>query len=200
MRREQLLGQVIDDNMTAAAELVRALVLRSCDLKHLSISFMVDARQFLDALQSTDCCHKLRSLALTASVLKRESQSWEIVSFISNASLFPQKMKQLERLILWNSKPGEACAVIYQRDRSTQQATLMRRGTWHFELNDKVVESWKNVDPGFFLRIEHEQLQAAVKETGDAIYHLGLSGEVIDPTSARQLRQEAFVRSLTKGY
>jgi hypothetical protein len=109
-------------------------------------------------------------------------------------------MKQLERLILWNSKPGEACAVIYQRDRSAQQATLMRHGTWHFELDDKVVESWKNVDPDFLLRIEYEQLQAAVKETGDAIYHLGLSEEVIDPTSARQLRQEEFVRSLTKGY
>ena len=161
---------------------------------------MVDARQFLDSLQSTDCRHKLRSLTLTASVLRRESQSWEVASFISDASLFPQRMKQLERLILWNSEPGEACAVIYQRDRSTQQATLMRRGTWHFELNNEVVKSWKNVDPGFFLGIEHEQLQAAVKETGDAIYHLGLSGEVIDPISARQLRQEEFVRSLTKGY
>lgn len=199
MRRDGVLRQLVDDNMTAGAGLVIALVLRSCDLKHLSISFMVDARQFLDALQSTDCCHELQSLTLTASILKRESQSCEIASFISDASSFPQRMKQLERLILWNSKPGEACAVIYQRDRSTQQATLMRRGTWHFELNDKVVESWENVDPGFFLRIEHEQLQAAVKETGDAIYHLGLSGEVIDPTSARQLRHEASVRSLTKG-
>jgi len=200
VNRDQVFGHVIDDDMTAAAELVRALVLRSCDLKHLSISFMVDAQQFLDSLQSTDCCHELRSLTLTASVLKRESQSWEISSFLSNASLFPQKMKQLERLILWNSKPGEACAVIYQRDRSTQQANLMRRGTWHFELNDKVVESWQNVDPDFVLKIEHEQLQAVVKETGDAIYHLGLSGEVIDPVSARQLRQEASVRSLTKGF
>lgn len=49
----QWFGQV-DGNVTAAAELVRALVLRSCDLKHLSVSFMVDARQFLDSLQSTD--------------------------------------------------------------------------------------------------------------------------------------------------
>ena len=161
---------------------------------------MFDARQFLDSLQATDCRHKLRSLTLTASILKRDSESSEFASFLSNASSFPKKIKQLERLILWNSKPGEACAVIYQRDRSAQQATLIRRGTWHFELDDEVVESWKNVNPDFLLRIEHEQLQAAVKGTGDAIYHLGLSGEVIDPISARQLRQEEFVRSLTKGY
>ncbi|KAF1736809.1 hypothetical protein CRV24_002419 [Beauveria bassiana] len=46
MHRDPPLGQIIDDNMTAGAELVRALVSRSCDLKHLSISFMIDARQF----------------------------------------------------------------------------------------------------------------------------------------------------------
>lgn len=200
MHREGVFRHLVDDNMTASDQLVRALVLRSCALKHLSISFMFDARQFLDSLQATDCRHKLRSLTLTASILKRDSESSEFASFLSNASSFPQKMKQLERLILWNSKPGEACAVIYQRDRSAQQATLIRRGTWHFELDDEVVESWKNVNPDFLLRIEHEQLQAAVKGTGDAIYHLGLSGEVIDPISARQLRQEEFVRSLTKGY
>ncbi|KAH7170239.1 hypothetical protein EDB81DRAFT_156790 [Dactylonectria macrodidyma] len=190
MHRDPLFEQVIDDNMTAGAELVRALVLRSCDLKHLSISFMVDARQFLDSLQSTHCCHKLRSLTLTASILKRESESRRIASFLSDASSFPQEMKQLERLILWNSKRGEACAIIYQRDRSSQQATLTRRGTWHFELNYEVVESWKKVDPGLSLRIENEQLQAVVKQNGDAIYHLRLPGEVIDPISARQLRQE----------
>ncbi|KAH6996280.1 hypothetical protein BKA56DRAFT_627863 [Ilyonectria sp. MPI-CAGE-AT-0026] len=173
IHRDPLFQQVIDDNMTAGAELVRALVLRSCDLKHLSISFMVDARQFLDSLQ--------------------ESQSRRIASFLSDASSFPQEMTQLERLILWNSKRGEACAVIYQRDRSSQQASLTRRGTWHFELNYEVVESWKKVDPDFILRIENEQLQAVVKQNGDAIYHLRLPGEVIDPISARQLQQEAFV-------
>lgn len=193
MHRDPLFQHIIDDNMTAGAELVRALVLRSCDLKHLSISFMVDARQFLDSLQSTHCCYKLRSLTLTASILKRESQSRRIASFLSDASWFPKEMKQLERLILWNSKRGEACAVIYQRDRSSQQATLMRRGTWHFELNYEVVESWKKVDPDFILRIENEQLHAVIKQKGDSIYHLRLPGEVIDPISAWQLRQEAFV-------
>ncbi|KAK2589922.1 hypothetical protein QQS21_012402 [Conoideocrella luteorostrata] len=191
MHRDPLFEQVIDDNVTAGTELVRALVLRSCDLKHLSISFMVDARQFLDSLQSTYCCHKLRSLTLTASVLRRESQN-KIASFLSHASSFPQEMKQLERLILWNSKRGDACSLIYQRDRSNQQATLTWRGTWHFELNYEVVESWKKVTPDLFLRIENEQLQAVIKQNGDAIYHLRLPGEVIDPISVRQLRQEAY--------
>jgi hypothetical protein len=62
--------QLIGNSMTAGAELARALVLRSCDLKHLSISFMVDARQFLDSLQSTHCYHKLQPLTLMASILK----------------------------------------------------------------------------------------------------------------------------------
>lgn len=193
MHRDPLFQQVIDDNMTAGAELVRALVLRSCDLKHLSISFMIDARQFLGSLRSTHCCYKLRSLTLTASILKRESQRRQITSFLSDASAFPQEMKQLERLILWNSKRGEACAVIYQRDRSSQQATLTRRGTWPFKLDYDVEESWKKAAPDLILRIENELLQAVVEQTGDAIYHLRLAGEVIDPISARQLRQEGFV-------
>lgn len=193
MHRDPLFAQVIHDNMAAGAELVRALVLRSYDLKHLSISFMVDARQFLDALQSTHCCHKLRSLTLTASILKRESPPNRIASFIGGASLFPQEMKQLERLILWNSKRGEACSLIYQRDRSSRLATLTWCGTWHFELNYEVVESWKKVAPDLYLRIENEQLQAVIKQHGDAIYHLRLPGGVIDPISVRQLRREAFV-------
>lgn len=156
MSRNLWFQRFTNDDMTTGAELARALVLRSCDLKHLSISFLVDARQFLDSLLSTHCCHKLQSLTLTASVLKRESQSWQIASFLGEASLFPQKMKQLERLILWNSEPGEAYAVTYHRDRSNRRATLTRRGTWHFELNHEVIESWTNVDPDLVLQTEHE--------------------------------------------
>jgi hypothetical protein len=55
-----------------------------------------------------------------------------------------------------------------------------------------VIESWENVDPDFILQIEHEQLQTVVNQNGDGIYHLGLPGDVIDPISARQLRQEAL--------
>ncbi|EJP70850.1 uncharacterized protein BBA_00480 [Beauveria bassiana ARSEF 2860] len=164
MHRDPPLGQIIDDNMTAGAELVRALVLRSCDLKHLSISFMIDARQFL-------------GLFAFKSLLPQ-------ITIAHTHGVDPQ-----ERI---PNKRGEACAVIYQRDRSNRRATLTRRGTWHFELNYEVIESWKKVDPDFILGIENEQLQA-VKQNGDAIYHLRLPGEVIDPSSARQLRQEAFV-------
>ncbi|KLP18314.1 uncharacterized protein LW94_6195 [Fusarium fujikuroi] len=193
MHRDPLLNQVIDDSMTAGAEVVRALVLRSCDLKYLSVAFMVDAQQFLDSLQSTHHCHKLRSLTLTASILQRESQPRQIASFLSNASMLPREMKQLERFILWNSKRGEACAVIYHRDRSSEQATLTWRGTWHFELDYGVVESWEKVDSDLILRIENQELEAIVKQHGDALYHLRLPEEIIDPISARQLRQEAFM-------
>lgn len=56
-----------------------------------------------------------------------------------------------------------------------------------------MIESWTNVDPDLVLQTEHELIQAVVKQRGDAIYHLGLPGEVIDPISARQLRQEALL-------
>lgn len=75
MNRNLWFQPFINDDMGVGAELAGALVLRSCDLKHLLISFLVDAQQFLDSLPSTHCCHKLQSLTLTASVLKRESQS-----------------------------------------------------------------------------------------------------------------------------
>lgn len=59
MNRNLWFQPFINDDMGVGAELAGALVLRSCDVKHLSISFLVDAQQFLDSLLSTHCCHKL---------------------------------------------------------------------------------------------------------------------------------------------
>ncbi|KAH6855003.1 hypothetical protein B0I37DRAFT_423010 [Chaetomium sp. MPI-CAGE-AT-0009] len=70
-------------------------------------------------------------------------------------------MPQLETMALWFGKKGEACAVIYHREKGSRRATLTWRGTWELELGRDVVESWKKVasDP-CRLVVESERLQA----------------------------------------
>ncbi|OAA59456.1 hypothetical protein ISF_06391 [Cordyceps fumosorosea ARSEF 2679] len=179
-------------NPPSYSHMVESLVLRSCSLKNLSISFMIDAWDFLGYLRE-DFGSQLRSLTLTAAILMRDSESGDIDSFLERASLFPRALEQLERLVLWNCEDGDACAVVYQRDRSTQKATLTTRATWNLALNGETLRSWKKVDPGYTLVVEHERLRMAIRRPVNAIRHLRLPGEILNPTSAWKRPREVSV-------
>lgn len=100
-------------------------------------------------------------------------------------------MPQLRTMVLWNSEPGHACAVIYQR-RAGIEAALTWRSTWDLELRHDVVESWEKVDPGAcYLRLEKEVLRDVdIRSHGDAIHYLRLPEGVVDSESLSQIRHE----------
>ncbi|KAI1499094.1 hypothetical protein F5X99DRAFT_411416 [Biscogniauxia marginata] len=109
---------IIDTNSTTDLGLARAFASKSRDLEHLSVSFMIDAQQFFNSCQLPYTWPHLRSLTLTSSILTRTARQKDISTLLHNASLAALKMPQLERMVLWNGKHGEACAAIYHRDKA----------------------------------------------------------------------------------
>lgn len=166
---------------------------------------MIDAPQLFTACQLQRSCNSwnlLQSLTLTACTLSRNVSRQDVYTLLRNASVTALKMPRPIRMVLWNSEPGHACAVFYQRDAASETATLTWRGTWDFELSHdrSVVEAWKKVAEAFgpcSLRFEKEALRdVEIRSHGDAIHHLCLPEGVVDPESLRQIRQEGRMQRM----
>lgn len=181
----------------ATPMLAEVFASKSREFEHLSISYMIDAQQFFNSCQLSYTWHHLQSLTLTSLILTRTAPPPKIFTLLHNASLAALTMPQLESMVLWNGKYGEACAFFYHRKKGSKQATLTWRGTWKLELSHDVVESWQKVASDFHdLRVQNEQVQGVVNSRGDAIFHLRLPGGVIDPVSLWQIRQEGMMRRM----
>jgi hypothetical protein len=190
-----------DIETTSAIDLAlaKAFAAKSHHLEHLSISYMVDAQQFFTSCQQLPCTwNLLQSLTLTSFTLARTAPHQHVYTLLRNASSIALKMPQLKTMVLWNSEPRQACAVIYQQHTASATATLTWRGTWNIELSDDVVESWKKVAPGpCYLRLEKEVLcDVDIKSHGDAIHHLRLPDGVVDSASLCQIRHEGTMQRM----
>lgn len=192
-------GLDIETPSAADLKLAEAFAAKSHHLEHLSISYMIDAQQFFASCQQLPCTWKhLQSLTLTSSTMARTAPRHHIYTLLRDASLAAVKMPQLKTMVLWNSEPRQACAVIYQLHTASAMATLTWRGTWNLELSDDVVESWKKVVPGScYLRLGKEVIRDVdIKSHGDAIHHLRLSGGVVDSESLCQIRYEGAMQRM----
>ncbi|KAI0008408.1 hypothetical protein F4779DRAFT_450871 [Xylariaceae sp. FL0662B] len=188
---------LINTNAIADRTLVRAFASKSRDFEHLSISFMIDAGQFFDSCQQSYTWPRLQSLTLTSPILTRTAPQKEISTLLYKASLAALNMPQLESMVLWYGKNGEACAVIYHRKKASRRATLTWSGTWELELSRDVVESWQKVASDSYLSVEIEWVQdVVINSHGDAVHHLRLPWGVIDPESLRQIRQEGMMQRM----
>ncbi len=178
-------------------ELAKAFAAQSHRLERLSISYMIDAQQFFTSCQQLPCTWDLlQLLTLTSSTLAKTAPHQNIYTLLRNASSIALKMPQLKTMVLWNSEPGQACAVIYQRHAASAMATLTWRSTWDLELSDDVVESWKKVGPSY-LRLEKEALRDVdIRSHGDAIHYLRLPDGVVDPESLSQIRYEGMLQRM----
>lgn len=190
-------SRLTDTSPVADLTLARAFASKSRDFERLSISYMIEAQQFFNSCQLYYTWHHLQSLTLTSSILTQTTPQKEISTLLHNASLAALNMPQLESMVLWNSKRGEACAVIYQKNKTSRQAKLTWRATWDLELSHDVVESWqKAASDSYYLRIEIERVQGVIHSHGDAIHHLRLPGGVIDPISLWQIRHEGMMQRM----
>ena len=191
------LGRDIETTLAVDLELAKAFAAKSHHLERLSISYMIDAQQFFTSCQQLLCTwNLLQLLTLTSSTLARTAPYQNVYTLLRNASSIALKMPQLKTMVLWNSEPGQACTVIYQRHTASAMATLTWRGTWNLELSDDVVESWKKVTPGpCYLRLEKEALRDVdIRSHGDAIHHLRLPDGVVDSASLCQIRHEGMMQ------
>jgi hypothetical protein len=168
------------------------LASKSLDLQHLAISFMVNAEELFRHCQSTWSWSHLQSLALTSQLLQDD---WEkrkqIEALLCRAGVFVPKMPKLHTFVLWNGGKAHACAFIYRIERGSASVTW--RGTWHLELGPRVIKSWQLAAsklPFSKLQIKQERIRGVTKSHGDAIHHLELPCQVIDPASLWQIRRE----------
>lgn len=194
------LGQYADPTSAVDLQLAMAFVAKRDHLERLSISYMIDAQQFFTSCQQLPCTwNLLRSLTLTSSTLSRTVPHQHVYTLLRNASSVVLKMPQLNTMVLWNSEPRHACAVIYQKHTASAMATLTWRGTWNLELSDDVIESsWENVASGpCYLRLEKEALRDVdIRSHGDAIHHLRLPDRVVDSASLYQIRYEGTMQRM----
>ena len=169
---------------------------KSLDLQHLAISFMINAEELFRHCQSTWNWPHLQSLALTSQLLQDNSEREQIGALLRLAGVIVQKMPKIHTLVLWNGGRGHACAFIYRIDGD--RASVTWRGTWHLELSPLVVEPWQRAAaklPYPELQLKHESIREVIRSHGDAIYHLKLPCQVIEPASLWQIRREALNRA-----
>lgn len=158
---------------------------------------MVNAEELFRHCRLTWSWLHLQSLALTSQLLQDD---WEkhnqSGALLCRAGLLVQNMPKLHTSVLWNGGEAHACAFIYRIHRNSASVTW--RGTWRLELSPLVVKSWQLAISKlpFFKFSKLETKQEFIREVtishGDAIYHLKLPCQVINPASLWQIWREGY--------
>ncbi|KAI4603319.1 hypothetical protein KJ359_006112 [Pestalotiopsis sp. 9143b] len=170
---------------------------KSLNLHHLALSFLVDAKDIMRHFHTKMRWKNLESLALTAQRLREDRSGDRIEYLLCFAAKFAAFMPKLRTMILWYGGKGHAAAVTYRIHRvgGDVGASLTWRGTWHWELRPSVVDAWRKTTaaklPRCELQIAHEEIEAPIESHADAIFHLRLPCQVVEPASLWQMRREA---------
>lgn len=172
-----------------------ALAYRSLDGEELYVSFMVDAQHFFEARQPPWTWTSLQTLVLTSPLLAPATNHRKISGLLQDAGEAALRMPRLQTMALWNGGKRDACGFMFRKGRNNPTITL--RSTWDINLQHKTIKVWRRVASLNGLRIEMRMLRGdIINSHGDAIYHLGLNHEVIDPVSLWQIRKEGIGRGL----
>jgi hypothetical protein len=178
----------MDDTPSNSENLART----SLRLNELAVSFLIDAMDFFRACKREWTWNDLQSLSLTSSLLlqNREEQNGRIDNLLITAAKLLLRMPNLTAMVLWSGERGKACAFMYTRTKHYAHVTW--RGTWDLEIGRQVLEAWEDVAKlhSVELRVRTERVQEIIRSHGDAIFHLNLPCQVIEPTSLWQIRVE----------
>ncbi|KAG5784687.1 hypothetical protein H9Q73_001669 [Fusarium xylarioides] len=170
----------------------KSIAQTSLRLNELSVSFFIDAMNFFEACEEGWTWDHLKCLSLTSSLLFRsiKGQKKHIGNLLIAAAKIVLRMPNLTTMVLWNGGTGRACAFMYTR--TEHYAHITWRGTWDLEISRQVLEAWEDVAKlhSVELRITHERLRETIRSHGDALFHLNLPCQVIEPTSLWQIRME----------
>ncbi|KAG5763744.1 hypothetical protein H9Q72_008176 [Fusarium xylarioides] len=163
----------------------KSIAQTSLRLRELSVSFFIDAMSFFEACEEGWTWDHLKSLSLTSSFLFHS-----IDNLLIAAAKLVLRMPNLTTMVIWSGGTGRACAFMYTR--MEHYAHITWRGTWDLEISQQVLEAWEDVAKlhSVELRITHERLQETIRSHGDALFHLNLPCQVIEPTSLWQIRME----------
>lgn len=134
--------EVVPRDRLCDAVLGAAFASQSHGLEHLSVSYMIDARDFFAACQQSGNWQHLETLALTSRLLQDNDSDHvnryqDINHMLYNAAVTVRQMPELRTLVLWNGKRGNPCAFVYQA--TTSSASITWRATWDLKLSGRVV-------------------------------------------------------------
>jgi hypothetical protein len=181
-----------DESKSGFPDNTKSIAQTSLRLNELSVSFFTDAMNFFEACEEEWTWDHLKCLSLTSSLFFQsiKGQKKHIGNLLIAAAKVVLRMPNLTTMVLWNGGTGRACAFIYTR--AEHYAHITWRGTWDLEISRQVLEAWEDVAKlhSLELRITHERLQETIRSHGDAIFHLNLPCQVIEPTSLWQIRME----------
>lgn len=168
------------------------LATQSRGLQHLAVSFIINAEGFFQGCPIGWAWPRLESLALTSDTLSNSPVNLPRISTLLRvAATWAKQMPSMRNFALWNGGRRHACAFIYRVEGPF--ASLTWRGTWHFELDDNIVQRWQEVALAHKRRltfVSQEPIRAVIRSHGDAVYHLKLPCEVVHPASLWQIRRE----------
>ncbi|KAF4999592.1 hypothetical protein FGRMN_2340 [Fusarium graminum] len=164
-----------------------ALIMKSLQLEHLSVAFLIDAFDFFSSYNPHLCWSRLQSLTLTSRLMNQAN----VNELLHKAAMFALNMPKLETMTIWYGGKREACAFTYSRE----EVSVTWRGTWDVDLEPLLLEAWERVtgDSRKALCFKKELLACDIVSHGDAIHYLGLN-HVVDDLSLRQIRQESRYR------
>jgi hypothetical protein len=140
-------------------DLANEFVLRSLDLEHLSVSFMINSQHFFEACRAPYIWPRLRSLILTTQIMTKGNHE-EIMNAVVVAAVAAERMPQLETLAIWYCSGKKACATIFRRNQGpmARWSTLTWRGTKELEFSELAVEKWQNVVGDQTLLVKYEKV------------------------------------------
>ncbi|KAF4466908.1 hypothetical protein FALBO_6208 [Fusarium albosuccineum] len=131
--------------------LAKSLKLYSKDLENLSVSFLIDAKDFLKPFWPAHSDHttktlpdweNLKTLSLTSAILASSSAE-HINKLLCAAARAVKKMPNLHLLELWSGAEGQACVFRYRVVDTVTEITWM--GTHIFGMDPEVVRAWNEV-------------------------------------------------------
>jgi hypothetical protein len=171
-----------------------ALAWRSIGLAKLSASYIVDANDFFKACKSDWTWTNLTSLALTSRLLVSTTNYSIISDMLVEAGTAALRMPKLQTMEIWNGTKQNACVFRYQA--TAYFTTLSWRSIWDLELEDEVVNVWKEVS---LLYTRHELFvledlkldERNITSHAAAIHELKLNEQVIHPVSLEQIQRES---------
>lgn len=164
---------------------------KSRDLEHMSVAYMIDAKDFFQGANPISIWGNLQSLTLTSRLLRPSVSRQDIDSLLYEAGTVALRMPKLHTLVIWYGMKGSACAFISRVNG--EGAHLTWRSTWEMELSSRVVEVWQRVTSqrhSRALRVDNQEIHGLIQSHGDAIYHLDLPYQVVSPVSLPQIRRE----------
>ncbi|KAL8658705.1 MAG: hypothetical protein Q9226_000819 [Calogaya cf. arnoldii] len=172
-----------------------ALAEVSLKVEHLSASFNVEAKWFLQASQPSWVWEKLTSLVLTSDLFGPEGSHAVINNLLRAAAKAAKQMPALKSMELWNGGWRHGCVFQFQSSRGIRPAEILWRATYDLPLGISTIDDWKDVarqhDAQCDFRVSKELLDPKLFEShGDASQLLRLLQPVICPVSAWQIRKE----------